>query len=115
MRIMNWGEILKLKGDVVYLPMVKGVDALADERPLVKYECDWATIYEDFPITTPELGCDYWSSIEELKKLRTAVVSDLDTSRDVYELHSLDEDFVVYDKEDLDSWIKKLQGLNINY
>lgn len=115
MKIMNWGEILKLKGDVVYLPLDNGGDTISNERPIVKYECDWATIYEDFPITTPDLGVDYWSSMDDFKKLRTAAVTDLHTYRDVYELHPLDKDFVVYDKEDLDSWVKKLQGLDINY
>jgi hypothetical protein len=116
MKILKWSEVLKLKGDVVYLPLEDLEDG--SDPPTIVYDMNQSRICsEHFPIVIPDYeDCfDYFSTIDKLKESGKGVVSDLETSGDVTNRYHLDKLIVVYDREDINQWILKLNSINIQY
>ena len=118
MKLITWKELFEIKGDVVYslVDEFEIVDGIIIQYTGEQTPCQ-RVVDEPFPITTPDYeGCMGWdSNMEMLFKMKEGVVSDLETSGDVIDCYNSDQCVVIYDKQDIDKWISKLQSLDIRY
>ncbi len=116
MKVVTREELLKMQGVFAYAE-----HTLHDlpERLHIKYsnKRDFATnswTEEEFPILTPDhSGGDSYEGMDVLENCKTGehhLVSDLETgSNRMYE--PMDKLYVVYSKEDVKSWVSKLERL----
>lgn len=70
---------------------------------------------EPFPITMPDYeGCvNTFDNLDKFWELREGGVSNDETCGDIVNRENDDKLFVVYSKEDIISWTKKLNNLDI--
>lgn len=106
MKILTWKEVIELEGTVVYKPLEQFDSG---EVPYIKYPDTNAVIEEPFPITEPEMGCDtFFEDMDKFKEVKLGKVSDCETTRDVFNCYNDDTLIVVYETEDLISWMEKI-------
>ncbi len=117
MKIVTREELLKMQGVFAY---AEHTPHDLPERLHIKYssERDFETdswTEEEFPILIPEIVeySDCWVNMEALENCKTSehhLVSDLETSSNrMYD--PMDKLYIVYSKEDVKSWINKLERL----
>lgn len=115
MKVVTWKELFEFKGDVVW--------AIYDEFDFpetvnVQYNSGIKRVCEEpFPILKPDYeDCTNYSlTLDKFNQVLIGKVSELETSSDTYDCYPEDMKVIIYDKEDVQSWINKLQSLNINY
>ena len=120
MKVVTWKEMFEIKGTVVWsyyneyeFPDKGYIQYNGDLKGDFKRLCT-----EDFPITIPDYGyecLDYHSTLDKFNNSKEGVVADLDTAGDIYEEEDSEIPIIIYDKKDIDQWINKLEGLEINY
>ncbi len=117
MKVMDWSEMVKLEGVVVYTYLDSINGKMDSEEVYVKYPCKYNSFTsEGFPIITPEyLDKDgnylCGDNIEKLITTKTGTVSRLDTNRDVLACETADTQAVVFEEKDLLLWKEKLDHL----
>tara|TARA_R110000851_G_scaffold328403_1_gene498878 strand:+ start:1197 stop:1550 length:354 start_codon:yes stop_codon:yes gene_type:complete len=111
MKIITWKELLSLKGTRVWSYAGRTLDGFG--QAYVLYPNDFSIVEEDFPILKPEYeDClDFYSTMEKFADTKVGVVSDLETSGDVFSREDDDCKVVLYSKQDLMLWQDKLSEL----
>lgn len=72
---------------------------------------------ENFPILIPEYedAVDYFDNLQKFDNDLVGKVKSLDTFGDIYSREEEDTLVIIYDESDINTWINKLQSLDLNY
>ena len=105
-----------MSGDVVwsyYIPEEKDIG----DQVYIAYDIDSGRLCEEsFPIAIPDYeDCfDIFSTLDKFSILKEGTVSTLETSGDVINREDDNQLVVVYNQEDIDNWVAKLQSLKVS-
>ncbi len=84
------------------------------ERVYIKYPNNTiGVIEEDFPITKPDYTecSDYYSTLDKFNEDKVGVVSDLETTGDVANRGEPELSVIIFEEQDIQMWINKLQSI----